>query len=313
MNVVVIGSLGYDYIMDFPGLFRDRIMPDKIHNISLSFLVDRLSKNYGGTAGNIAYTLKLLGIEPYIHSAVGSDFGPYLRYLQQLKIKTNYIYECKNELTGAYFGITDKNDNQIGSYYQGALIHHPEQSLAEVIEPVSFVIISPTHPHAITKFVRECQKKNLPYLYDPAFQIDHFSQTELFEALSHATIFIGNDYEIALVEKKLKLTHEKIIGLVPIVVTTMGSKGSLIETKNKKLEIRAAKAENSSDPTGAGDAYRAGFVSGFLRGFDLNVCGRMASVAAVYTVEKYGTQTHTFNKKEFCDRYFANYHQNLNL
>ncbi len=313
MNVIVIGSLGYDYIMDFPGLFSERIMPDKIHNISLSFLVDRLSKNFGGTAGNIAYTLKLLGIDPYIHAAVGSDFESYRKFLHQHDIPTDYIYDFKDELTGSYFGITDKHDNQIGSYYQGALVHHPELSLSEVIQPIGLVVISPTLPVAMTKFVRECQKKKLPYLYDPAFQIDHFSSSELYEALSQATIFIGNDYEITLVERKLKLTHDRIIGLVPIVVTTLAGKGSIIETKNKKIAITAAKAENTSDPTGAGDAYRAGFIAGFLRGIDLATCGRMASIAAVYTVEKYGTQTHTFTKKEFCDRYYENYRQKLNL
>lgn len=302
MNVIVTGSLGYDYIMDFPGRFADRIMPDKIHKLSLSFLVDKLNKNFGGTAGNIGYTLKLLGTEPHILAPAGNDFLPYKKFLTKNKISSEFIREYEDVVTGSYFVITDQDDNQIGSFYEGALKHNHKLSLRGVAAPITFVIISPTTPSAMKRFVKECRQLKYPYLYDPAFQIDNFSADELRDGITGAQILIGNDYEIALIEKKLQITHEKLITMVPIVVTTLGSKGSTIES-GKKITIKAAKAQNTSDPTGAGDAYRAGFVAGYLRGFDLTTCGQMGSVAAAYTVEQYGTQTHHFTQKAFVSRY----------
>ena len=307
MNVIVSGSLAYDYVMDFHGRFVDRIMPDKIHNLSLSFLVDRLNKQFGGTVGNIAYTLKLLGNDPFMVTAAGHDFGEYKKWLTKNRIRTDFIQVLPKVGTGAYFGVTDLDDNQIGSFYSGASKFNDQLSIFDINEPVGFVIIAPNTPSAMVRHVRECHKKQLPYLYDPAFQIDNFSTQELYEGLAQAAIFMGNDYEVALIEKKLKITHEKLVGLVPVVVTTRAHQGSIIESGKKKFEIKAATPKNVVDPTGAGDAYRAGFLTGFLRGFDLTVCGKMGAMAAVYTVEKYGTQTHTFSKKEFSDRYKENF------
>ena len=150
-------------------------------------------------------------------------------------------------------------------------------------------------------------------MYDPAFQIGNFTPEELIEGISNAQILIGNDYEIALIEDKLKISHEELIVMVPILITTLGSKGSIIEARNDAMHIKPAKPKNTSDPTGAGDAFRAGFVAGYLKGFDLLVCGQMGSVAAVYTVEKYGTQTHEFTKKEFTKRYEENFGTSVKL
>ncbi len=327
MNVVVAGSLGYDYIMDFPGRFSDRIMPDNIHKISLSFLVDKLNKNFGGTAGNIAYNLKLLGINPLILSSAGNDFSPYKKYLQKLGIDTNYISVFKEVTTGSYFCVTDREDNQIGAFYAGAAAFDEKLSIGTVGDTISFAIIAPTSPAAMKKFVGQCQKGRVPYLYDPAFQIGSFSKEELIAGISQAAILIGNDYEIDLIQQKTGFTKKQMLNKVPIVVTTLGSKGSVIESnapspplhKRGKGElvtqifIKPAKPKNTSDPTGAGDAYRAGFLAGFLRGFDLKTCGQMGSVAAVYTVEKYGTQTHKYSIQAFYQRYYFNYKQKLLL
>lgn len=340
MNIVVTGSLGFDYIMDFPGRFADRIMPDKIHKISLSFLVDKLNKNFGGTAGNIAYNLKLLGTNPFILATAGNDFAPYREYFKKLDISTEYIQEVSDVTTGSYFVVTDQEDNQIGSFYRGAVAYDGKLSLLSFrrleggeipnglsqdrgisLRPpanrddknISFVVIAPTEPAAMAGFVDQCQKQNLRYLYDPAFQIDNFSKQELINGISHAAILIGNDYEIELIEKKTGLAHEDLINLVPILITTLANKGSLVETKSKKYEIPPARPANTSDPTGAGDAYRAGFLAGFLRGFNLKTCGQMGSVAAVYTVEKYGTQTHSYSLEEFCKRYQENFDEKLKL
>lgn len=313
MNIIVTGSLGYDYIMNFPGRFADRIMPENIHKISLSFLVDKLNKQMGGTAGNIAYTLNLLGVTPYIVACGGNDFAPYNAFMEKKKIPTTYIKTIDDEQTSSYFVVTDKDDNQIGSFYIGAMKYAAKLSVGDVKKKSEFVVIAPTDPAAMKKYVKECRKEKRPYMYDPAFQIATFSADELREGIEGAQVFIGNDYEISLVEEKLGISHEELIMMVPILITTMGPKGAIIETRHEAIGIKPAKPKNTSDPTGAGDAFRAGFIAGYLRGYDLAVCGQMGAVAAVYTVELYGTQTHAFTKKAFIERYKKNYGSSLVL
>lgn len=303
MKVVVTGSISYDYIMNFPGQFADRIMPDKIHQISLSFLVETLEKRFGGIAGNIAYTLNLLGEEPTILAAAGKDFAPYKAFLKRHKISSSFIKIHKNVSTSSYFVVTDKEDNQIGAFYVGAQKYASRLSLPEC----SFAVISPTDPKAMKKFVADCRSRNISYLYDPAFQIATLSSSDLRDGIESAKILIGNDYEIAFIEKKLDISHEELILMVPVLVTTLGSKGSIIETRTEAIHVKPAKPKSITDPTGAGDAYRAGFLAGYLRNFDLAVCGQIGSVAAVYAVESYGTINHHFTKKEFIKRYKENF------
>jgi len=309
LSPVVTGTLGYDYIMDFPGKFVDRIMPDKIHQLSLSFLVDTLQKQFGGTAGNIAYTLKLLGCEPFLIAATGKDFSEYMKFLKKRSLQTSGIRVFKDANTSAYFVVTDMDDNQIGSFYLGATKHADTLSLIKA----EFVVISSNTPTALASYVKQCVAKKMRYLYDPAFQIGELPIDELRDGITHAEIFIGNDYEIALTEKRLNISHTQLLGMVPIVITTLGSKGSRIESHGKIIEIGPAKAKAVVDPTGAGDAYRGGFIAGYLRKFDLQTCGQMGSIAAVYTVEKYGTITHSFTKPAFEKRYKDNYNQVLSL
>lgn len=307
-SVVITGSLSYDFIMDFSGRFADRIMPDKIHKISLSFLVDTLNKQFGGTAANQAYTLKLLGIEPTIVTAAGNDWKEYFTFLKKHKIPIGGITVFPDEPCSSYHVVTDKDDNQIGAFYIGASRYNHTLTIPKNAE---FIIIGPTDPKAMVRYVGQCRGKK--YLYDPAFQIGNFTAEELRKGISGAEILIGNDYEIALIEQKLEVTHKELITMVPILVTTLGSKGSIIETRKESIHCKPAKPVQVSDPTGAGDAFRAGFIAGYLRGYDLAVCGQMGSVAAVYTVEKYGTQTHTYTKKEFIKRYKENFGQTIAL
>ena len=311
MNIVVTGSIGFDYIMDFPGVFADRIMPEKIHQISLSFLVDSLKKNWGGTGGNIAYTLGLLQNQPILLASAGNDFIPYEAFLTSHGVNAAYITQFNDIATGAYFVITDRSDNQIGAFYTGAMRYAAQLSLKTITEKIDLVIIAANDPIAMKKYVTECKELRLPYLYDPAFQIDTFSLSELEEAVMGAHMLIGNDYEIELILKKLRLNKEKLLKQVSVVVTTLGSKGALIERKTKKgieeITINPAKPTRVIDPTGAGDAFRAGFLAGLARGFDLQTCGQMGALAAVYTVEKYGTTTHTFTVAQFITRFHKNY------
>jgi len=314
MRVLVTGSLGYDYIMNFSGRFADRIMPDNIHKISLSFLADKLSKQFGGTAGNIAYTLKLLGVDPDIRSVAGNDFAPYADFLTAHHIDLSGITVSKKEPTSCYFVVTDKENNQIGSFYVGAQKFASKLTLAKESKKASLLVISPQDPTAMKKFVTECRTHKLPYAYDPAFQTGIFTAEELRKAIESAEILFGNDYEIDLMTKTLGVPHEELLVMGPrLVVTTLGSKGSIIETRKDAIHIKPASPKNTSDPTGAGDAYRGGFIAGYVRKLPLDVCGQMGAVAAVYTVEKYGTVTHFYTKEQFIKRYKENYGQVLDL
>ncbi len=366
MRLIITGSLAYDTIMDFPGKFAERIMPDKIHVLSLSFLVDTLTNNIGGCATNLAYTLKLLGIDPLIMTAAGKDFGEMKEFFKKYGISTDAIKVFEDDYCSSYHVVTDCDDNQIGAFHIGASKYNKELSLFalkgrtlnskarpyvtvrnKAVSHDNFVTIGPTDPIAMVKYVKECHTMHFPYLYDPAFQIANFTPEELKEGLAGSAITIGNDYEIALIEQKLGISHEELIVMVPVLITTLGPKGSIIETRTDAVHIKPAKVGNVIDPTGAGDAYRAGFLAGYLgtrpgleaKGSGLNVpegltpetlgtrpglerkispdkltiCGQMGSIAAAYAVEKLGTVTHTFTKKEFIKRYQENYGTKLVL
>ena len=312
-NIVVTGTLSFDYIMDFNGKFSDRIMPDKLHCLSLSFLVDKLNKQMGGTAGNIAYSMRLLGMNPAILAPAGNDYAPYQAFQKKHKINTDYIKPFINESTSLYFVMTDQSHNQIGSFYMGATKYAKKLHISDVPKKEKLVILSSTEPVAMRRYVQECIQLKIPYLYDPSFQIGNFTADELEYDIGYAQILIGNDYEIALIEEKLAVSHEELITRVQILITTLGSRGSIIETRYDALHIRRAIPISECDPTGAGDAYRAGFVTGYLKGFPLDVCGQMGSTTAAYTVEKYGTQTHEFTKREFCNRFRENFGKEISL
>lgn len=308
-TIVVTGTLGFDFISNFNGKFSDRIMPDKLHKISLSFLVDTLTKQFGGTAGNIGYSLTLLGIRADILAPAGNDFSSYKAYLKMRKVSTGKIKEYRDCATSLYSVMTDVDDNQIGSFYVGATKYADTLKIPKC----HFAVLSPTIPTAMIKYVMQCKKLKIPYLFDPAFQIASFSKKELLEGIDGAAILIGNDYEITLIEKKCELTHEKLLARCPIVITTKGGEGSLIETKKEKISVGIAKVKAIVDPTGAGDAYRAGFLAGYLRGFDLKISGQMGAVAAAYTVEKKGTITHIFTTQQFAKRYKDSFGEKLSL
>ena len=311
--VIVSGSLAYDQIMDFPGQFSDHIMPDKIHLLNVSFLVDNIRKGFGGTAGNIAYSLSLLGIKTGILGMVGDDFAVYREFLEKNEIDTNYIKILSRFNTSTAFGITDSKDNQIWGFYTGADSLSDQLSVKNISAKIDFAVIAPHNPRSMLKFAREYQNKKIIYLFDPGMQLPWLNGSDLMLAFNGAKIIIGNDYEVGIMEKKTKISDLHAHYPDKIVITTLGEKGSVVSYNHKKIKIDACKVKNASDPTGAGDAYRAGFVAGFLRRLPLEICGRMGSVASAYTVEKYGTTTHFFNLEKFSQRYRTNYHQDLEL
>lgn len=301
--VLISGSLAYDQIMDFPGKFADHIMPEKLHILNLSFLVEKLRKGYGGTAGNIAYTLALLKTKPAIFAVAGKDFSPYQKFLKQNGVDTRFISISKNNFTSSCFGITDISDNQIWGFYSGADSQADSLSVRKLPKP-DFMVIAPNNPKAMLKFAGECRDLKIPYLFDPGMQLRYFSGSDLKNAFEGAKIIIGNDYEIAVMEKKtgIKNLHKSYSG-EKIIITTLGKKGSILTHKGETYRAGGVKIKGAVDPAGAGDAYRGGFMAGYIRGLGLLDCMRMGSLAAAYTVEKYGTTTHFYTLEEFKKRY----------
>ena len=305
--VLITGSLAFDIIMDFPGRFSDHIDPTKIHILNLSFLVDSLKKQKGGTAGNIAYNLALLEIPVSILGSVGEDFDEYQTFLQKAGVDVSNIKIVKNEQTSQAFITTDKADNQITSFYPGSMKNNSSLKIVDLSEKPEFTVISPNDPKAMINFALECQKLEIPYMFDPGMQLPRLTNQDLITGIKGAKILIGNDYEIGLLSSKLKVKSEKLLESIKILITTLGEKGSIVQTKDQNIRIKAAKPKEVIDPTGAGDAYRAGFLAGYLQGLDLKVCGQMGSVTACYSVEKYGTTTHSFTMDEFQQKYKENY------
>ncbi len=312
-KVIITGSLAFDLIMDFPGKFAEHIDPSKLHILNISFLVESLKKERGGNSGNIAYTLSLLGVASGILSNAGDDFEPYAKFLKQHNIGIKNIKILPGESTATAVIMTDQSDNQISAFYPGAMKQNINLSLKSINPKPDFVIITPDLPEAMSKFALECKELSIPYLYDPGMQLPRLSDSQLSEGISGAQILIGNDYEMGMILKRLKLFEEDLVNRVGILITTLGERGSLIRTSDMKLQIPSAKPDEVVDPTGAGDAYRSGFLAGFLRGLDLKVCGQIGSIASCYAIEKYGTTNHTFTIEEFSKRYQENFGEELNL
>lgn len=295
--ILVTGSLAFDVIMDFPGKFADHIDPTKIHILNLSFLVNTLKKQKGGTAGNIAYNLALLKTPVSILGSAGEDFKEYQEFLKKAGVDTSQIKISQENLTSQAFIITDQADNQITAFYPGAMSENSRLS----IDTADFAVISPNDPKAMLNFAKEAQTLKIPYMFDPGMQLPRLTDQDLITGIDGAKILIGNDYEIGLIKKRLKTIKTDIL------ITTLGEKGSIIQTPEETIQINPAKPKEVVDPTGAGDAYRAGFLAGYLQGKDLKTSGQMGSVAACYAIEKYGTTTHEFTLDEFQARYKGNY------
>lgn len=307
MRIVVTGSLAYDYIMDFPGYFKDHVLPDKVHMLSVSFLVDSMRKMRGGVAGNIAYNLALLGERPLIAGTVGHDFGEYRAWLDSVGIDTSGLIEIDHEFTSSCFINTDRANNQIVAFYAGAMAYASRVSLANLeLSAEDLVLISPTDPHAIERYAIECQQLGVPYIFDPGKQTPRLEAQHIRIGLSGARVLVGNDYEFAMMARKLNISEAELIASAPITVITRGEMGSTIytsATNGQGVDIPVAPVGEVRDPTGAGDAYLAGLAFGIARGLPLEVTGRVAALTAAYAVEEQGCQEHRFTSDEFMARY----------
>ncbi len=304
MSIIVTGSVAYDYLMSFPGRFSEHILPDQIHQVSLSFLVDSMRKQRGGCAPNIAYNLALLGERPTVMATVGQDFGEYRAWLEAVGVDTSAIATIKDEFTSSFFVNTDQDNNQIASFYVGAMGKADMLSFYELDhEAIEIAIISPNAPAAMVKYARECQELDIDYLYDPSQQIIRLSGEELLEGARGAKVLIVNEYEFGMIKKKTGLTDRQVLALPEITIVTQGEAGSTIYAQDQVLRIPVVPPEPLAEPTGVGDAYRSGVIKGMLRGYAWEATGRIAALAATYVLEHYGTQNHHYTLDEFVERY----------
>jgi len=300
-QILVSGSLAYDRIMDFPGLFKDHFVADKLHNINVSFQVADLSEQFGGTAGNVAYSLALLGEEPRIIGTVGTDFVRYRTWMEKFGIATESIRTFPDKPTSAAFIITDHADNQIAAFHLGA----GGEAYGGKVETdhIALAMVSAGCVPDMVFLPERYRKDKVRFIFDPGQAIPALSDEQLRGGISGAEAVIGNDYEIGLILQKTGMTEREILEHVQTLVITLGEQGARIITRKEEIQVPAVPVENAVDPTGAGDAYCAGFIKGLLAGLSLETTGKFASAVASYAVESYGTQMHHFTIPEVAERY----------
>lgn len=302
-HIVLCGSVSIDRIMSFSGEFKEHIHTDKMEVLSLSLLMEKLIISNGGIAGNIAYSLALLKTPASVLASVGIDAKEYMASLEKQGVDVSCVYWSKLP-TSSFTVMTDRKENQIGGFYPGAMKDNAKLSLKKWHKSKTLVVISANDPEAMRKQVRECQLYSLPYLYDVSQQVSNIPAEDILEGISNAQMVIVNDYEREVIVKRTGLTPQKMIAKTPIFITTHGEKGSTIEGGDfpQKIAIKAAKPIKVVDPTGAGDAYRAGFLAGLNQGLTIEKCATYGAVVASFAVEKQGTQLHSFTNEEFKNR-----------
>ncbi|MBI1793820.1 MAG: carbohydrate kinase family protein [Chloroflexi bacterium] len=303
MDILLTGSVAYDYLMTFPGLFKEQILPERLASISLSFLVDSMSKQRGGIAPNIAYTMALLGEKPRVMATVGEDFGDYRAWLDSKGVDTGLMKVVPGEFTASFFATTDRASAQIASFYPGAMGQSATQSLKDLAKKPDLVVVSPSAPDAMMKFPAECRELGIKYLYDPSQQVLRLEGGELARDMEGAYFLFCNDYEFDLISKKTGWDLQHILKHVKVLVITRGNQGANLYTDGQEFFIPTVPEEVIVDPTGVGDAFRGGFLMGYSRGFDWTLCGEIGSLAAVYCLEQRGPQSHNYTKKEFVERF----------
>jgi adenosine kinase len=300
---VISGSLAFDYIMTYPGSFQDHIIPDKTHVLSVSFLFDSLRRYRGGVAGNIAYNFALLGERPALVGAGGSDFGDYRAVFDAMGIDTSQVVDVPSELTGSAFMSADLAGNQIAGFYPGASIAAAQLSVLDVGRLAAFGMVGATTREAMQRHAREFAESGCRLIYDPSQQVVSLAADELREGIELAWGIIGSDYEMAVIEQKTGLTVSDLVTQTALVGVTFAEHGSELYFEGQHVRIPAVRAEPLIEPTGGGDAYRAGLFKGLALGLPLEVAGRMGSVAATYAVERHGSQEHVYAPAEFVARF----------
>lgn len=303
MDILLTGSVAYDYLMTFPGLFHEQILPERLSSISLSFLVESMSKQRGGIAPNIAYSMALLGHKPRVMATVGEDFGDYRAWLDSKGVDTSLMQVIPGLFTASFFATTDQASAQIASFYPGAMGESARQSIKELEKKPDLVIVSPSAPDAMMKFPAECRELGIKYLYDPSQQVLRLEGNELARDMEGAYFLFCNDYEFGLISKKTNWSLDQILEHVKVLVITRGKDGADLYVGGESVHIPTVPEDEIVDPTGVGDAFRGGFLVGYSHGFDWKLCGEIGSLAAVYCLEQRGTQSHSYTREEFVARF----------
>ena len=302
MNIIVSGSLAYDRIMDFPGHFSDHILPDKIHVLNVCFQVNGMREKFGGTAGNIAYALTLMGEKPMISATIGHDYHRYLAWLAKNGISTETIKIIEEEFTASAYITTDLADNQITGFNPGAMKHSSCLDFDKLNPEDTIIIVSPGNLEDMINYPRACKARGIDYIFDPGQSLPVLDAKDLLDALDGCGILISNDYELDLIMNKTGLNKEDLKKRAKAIIVTLGEQGSQVFLPDGEIRIPVVKPKKVEDPTGAGDAYRGGLISGMVRGMDIEQCARRGSVCASFAVECYGTQEYRFSPEEFDER-----------
>lgn len=303
MNLVLTGSIAFDYLMSFPGRFRDHILADRLDRLSLSFLVDSLIRRRGGIAANIAYTLALLGEHPQVMATVGQDFEEYRQWLDRHGVDTRAIRTIPDMFTASFFVNTDQANAQIASFYTGAMAHAGELHFRDLDPPPDLAVISPNDPGAMAAYVEECGHLGIPFIYDPSQQIVRLEPETLRTGIRSSRALFCNDYEFGLITEKTGLTLDATLLQTSFLVVTRGEHGADIYSRDETLHVPAVPPRMLADPTGVGDAFRGGFLKGYAHSLSLERCGQIGALAATYCLEKEGTQGHAFTPGEFLARF----------
>jgi adenosine kinase len=302
MKIVVTGSIAYDYLMSFPGSFTEHFLPEHINRISLSFLVDTMDKRRGGCAPNIAYTLALLGERPLLMATAGEDFGEYRHWLHGAGIDTSHVKQIDGKFCASFFCSTDANNNQIASFYTGAMADAGQLSF-RTVRDCGLAIIAPNDPEAMVQYAEECRTLGIRFIFDPGQQCARMSGDDLRDGVTGAALVIVNDYELELLRQKTGLSEADILKLTETLVITRGELGSTVVTPDRWVDVAAVPPHRIVDPTGVGDAYRGGLMKGMALGLPYESCAKMGSVAATYALEHLGGQSHAYTWDEFKLRY----------
>jgi len=307
MNIFISGSMAYDRIMDFPGSFADYILPDKIHVLNVCFNVTSLTEKFGGTAGNIAYSLSLLGEKPMIIATIGKDYETYFDWLKTHAISNEGISIIREEFTAGAYITTDKSDNQITGFNPGAMKQATNYDVSSIDPKSSVMLLAPGNLQDMIGYATRCRERGIPYICDPGQSLTLWTGEQLRDWIRGSMMLISNDYELEVIMKMTGLKKAEILATTDMIITTLGDKGSLISTKDGDRAVPVAKVSDIMDPTGAGDAYRAGLLKGLAMNRNIEDAAKIGAVAAAYAIENYGTQEHSYTYEDFSERYKQNF------
>jgi len=303
LKIIVSGSLAYDRIMDFPGYFSEHILPEKIHVLNVAFQVNGIREKFGGTAGNIAYALALMGEKPDISATIGHDYHRYLTWLADNGLSAKNIKIIEDEFTAGAYITTDRSDNQITGFNPGAMKFSSCLNFDQLDPKKTLIIVSPGNLEDMINYPQACKVRGIDYIFDPGQSIPMLGAEDLLQALEGCRILISNDYELELIMSKTGLNKEALLKKARAIITTLGESGSRIFRPEGETYIPAVRPKKVEDPTGAGDSYRGGLISGLVRSMDIEESARIGSVCSSFAVESYGTQDYRFDLEEFNERF----------